>query len=121
MRNAAIAMIGAALIASGSAGAQAPAAPRPPADAPRQNDETTTTIKSVNVVDLDALPAAAQEEINQHVTKQPAEKIQQIRTAIESEPKLKSALASKGFAPRDVVTAALDSEGELTIVAKRAA
>jgi len=121
MRSVTIAIIGAALIVSGSAGAQAPASPTPPANAPQQNEETTTTIKSVNVVDLDALPAAAQEQINQEVTKQPAEKIQQIRTAIESEPKLKSALASKGFAPRDVVTAALESEGELTIVAKRAA
>lgn len=119
MRNAMIA-IGAALIVSGSAMAQAPASPTPPAQS-APSDEKSATIKSISVVDMDALPAAAQEQVKQQSAAQPAGQLQQIQATIEGEPKLKSALAVKGFTSRDVVMAALDSEGELTIVAKRAA
>lgn len=119
MRNAMIA-IGTALLVSGSAMAQAPASPKAPAQsAPSTQKEAT--IKSISVVDMDALPAAAQEQVKQQSAAQPAGQLQQIQATIENEPKLKSALAVKGFTSRDVVMAALDSEGELTIVAKRAA
>ncbi|WP_199086370.1 hypothetical protein [Bosea sp. ASV33] len=118
MRKAMIA-IGTALLVSGSAMAQAPATPAPPArSAP--SDERAATIKSVSVVDLDALPAATQEQVAQQSKAQPAGQLQQIQATIENEPKLKSALATKGFTSRDVVMASLDDDGELTIVAKRA-
>lgn len=119
MRNAMIAIC-TAMIISGSAMAQAPTSPTPPAESSPSNQKATT-IKSISVVDMDALPAAAQEQVKQHSAAQPAGQLQQIQATIENQPKLKSALAGKGFTSRDVVMAALDSEGELTIVAKRAA
>uniref|UniRef100_A0A9E8CQD4 Uncharacterized protein n=1 Tax=Bosea sp. NBC_00436 TaxID=2969620 RepID=A0A9E8CQD4_9HYPH len=119
MRKAMIA-IGTALLVSGSALAQAPTTPTPPAQSEPSDNEKAGTIKSVSVVDMDALPAAAQEQVTQRSKAQPAGQIQRIQATIENEPKLKSALATKGFTSRDVVLASLDNDGELTIVAKRA-
>ncbi|BCB18966.1 hypothetical protein [Bosea sp. ANAM02] len=110
--------IGAALLVSGGAMAQAPATPAPTQSTP--SDEKAATIKSISVVDMDALPAAAQERVTQQSKAQPAGQLQRVQSAIEGEPKLKSALATRGFTARDVVLASLDSDGELTIVAKRA-
>ena len=118
MRKAMIA-IGTALLVSGGAMAQAPATPTPPAQS-APLDEKAATIKTVSVVDMDALPAAAQEQVTQQSKAQPAGQLQRIQATIENEPKLKSALATKGFTSRDVVIASLDDDGELTIVAKRA-
>ncbi|WP_306224930.1 hypothetical protein [Bosea beijingensis] len=119
MRKAMIA-IGTALLVSGSALAQAPATPTPPAQSTPSQDQKAGTIKSISVVDMDALPAAAQEQVTQQSKAQPAGQLQRIQATIENEPKLKSALATKGFTSRDVVIASLDDDGELTIVAKRA-
>ena len=119
MRKAMIA-IGAALLVSGSAMAQVPATPTPPAQSTPSQDQKAGTIKSISVVDMDALPAAAQEQVTQQSKAQPAGQLERVQSAIENEPKLKSALAVKGFTSRDVVMAALDDDGELTIVAKRA-
>ena len=118
MRKAMIA-IGTALLVSGGAMAQAPATPTPPAQS-APSDEKAGTIKTISVVDMDALPAAAQEQVTQQSKAQPAGQLQRVQSAIEGEPKLKSALATKGFTSRDVVLASLGDDGELTIVAKRA-
>lgn len=118
MRKAMIA-IGTALLVSSGAMAQAPATSAPPAQS-APSDERAATIKSISVVDLDALPAATQEQVARQSKAQPAGQLQQIQATIENEPKLKSALATKGFTSRDVVMASLDDDGELTIVAKRA-
>jgi hypothetical protein len=118
MRKAMIA-IGTALLLSGGAMAQAPAtSERPAQSAP--SDEKAATIKTISVVDMDALPAATQEQVTQQSKAQPAGQLERVQSAIEAEPKLKSALATKGFTARDVVLASLDNDGELTIVAKRA-
>ena len=119
MRKAMIA-IGTVMLVSGSAMAQAPATPSPQAQSTPSDDEKTGTIKSISIVDMDALPAAAQEQVTQQSKAQPAGQLEQIQATIENEPKLKSALAVKGFTSRDVVIASLDDDGELTIVAKRA-
>ncbi len=119
MRKAMIA-IGTVMLVSGSAMAQAPATPSPQAQSTPSDDEKTGTIKSISIVDMDALPAAAQEQVTQQSKAQPAGQLEQIQATIENEPKLKSALAVKGFTARDVVMASLDDDGELTIVAKRA-
>lgn len=119
MRKAMIA-IGTVLLVSGSAMAQAPSTPTPPAQSTPSDDQKAGTIKSISVVDMDALPAAAQEQVTQQSKAQPAGQLQRIQATIENEPKLKSALAVKGFTSRDVVIASLDDDGELTIVAKRA-
>jgi hypothetical protein len=119
MRKAMIS-IGTALLVSGSAMAQTPATPTPPAQSVPSDTNRAGTIKSISVVDMDALPAAAQEQVTQQSKAQPAGQLQRIQATIENEPKLKSALATKGFSSRDVVIAALDDDGELTIVAKRA-
>lgn len=117
MRKFITAVLGATFILAGSANAQGPSQSTPPAASPQRDG---ATIKSVSVVDLDALPAAAQVQVNQALTNHSADEIQQMRAAIEKEPELKSALAAKGFTSRDVVVAQLDEDGELTIVAKRA-
>jgi len=119
MRKAMIS-IGTALLFSGGAMAQTPATPAPPAQSVPSDTNRAGTIKSISVVDMDALPAAAQEQVTQQSKAQPAGQLQRIQATIENEPKLKSALATKGFSSRDVVIAALDDDGELTIVAKRA-
>lgn len=119
MRKAMIA-IGTALLVSGSAMAEAPGTPTPRAQSTPSGDHKAGTIKSISVVDMDALPAATQEQVTQQSKAQPAGQLQQIQATIENEPKLKSALATKGFTSRDVVMASLDDDGELTIVAKRA-
>lgn len=119
MRRAMIA-ISTVLLVSGGAMAQAPTTQTPPAQSEPSDNGKAGTIKSVSVVDMDALPAAAQEQVTQRSKAQPAGQIQRIQATIENEPKLKSALATKGFTSRDVVLASLDNDGELTIVAKRA-
>ena len=119
MRKIITAVVGATFILAGSANAQGPSQSTPPAASP-QRDLGSATIKSVSVVDLDALPAATQVQVNQVLTNRSAGEIQQMRAAIENEPELKSALAAKGFTSRDVVVAQLGEDGMLTIVAKRA-
>ena len=117
MRKFITAMVGATFILAGSANAQGLSQSTPPTTSPQRDG---ATIKTVSVVDLDALPAAAQEQVNQVLTNRSAVEIQQMRAAIENEPELKSALAAKGFTSRDVVVAQLGEDGMLTIVAKRA-
>lgn len=112
-------VVGVTFILAGGANAQGLSQPTPPSASPQQGSGRTT-IKSVSVVDLAALPAEAQVQVNQVLTNRSADEIQQLQAAIENEPELKSALAAKGFTSRDVVVAQLGEDGMLTIVAKRA-
>ncbi|HEV7337194.1 MAG TPA: hypothetical protein VGO06_14565 [Bosea sp. (in: a-proteobacteria)] len=117
-----IAAAGAALLLAGAANAQTrpadPPASAPPATAP-QTPSTAPTIKSINVVELDALPEATRAQVNQVVATRTANELQQLQKAIEAAPAVKSAIEAKGFSTRDVVMAEVNDEGELTVVTRR--
>ena len=122
MRMTTIAAAGAALLLAGTANAQTrpadPPASAPPATAP-QTPSTAPTIKSINVVELDALPEATRAQVNQVVATRTANELQQLQKAIEAAPAVKSAIEAKGFSTRDVVMAEVNDEGELTVVTRR--
>lgn len=122
MRMTTIAAAGAALLLAGAADAQTrpadPPASAPPATAP-QTPSTAPTIKSINVVELDALPEATRAQVNQVVATRTANELQQLQKAIEAAPAVKSAIEAKGFSTRDVVMAEVNDEGELTVVTRR--
>ncbi len=122
MRMTTIAAAGAALLLAGAANAQTrpadPPASAPPATAP-QTPSTAPTIKSINVVELDALPEATRAQVNQVVATRTANELQQLQKAIEAAPAVKSAIEAKGFSTRDVVMAEVNDEGELTVVTRR--
>ncbi|MDU0339813.1 hypothetical protein [Bosea rubneri] len=117
-----IAAAGAALLLAGAANAQTrpadPPASAPPTTAP-QTPSTAPTIKSINVVELDALPEATRAQVNQVVATRTANELQQLQKAIEAAPAVKSAIEAKGFSTRDVVLAEVNDEGELTVVTRR--
>ncbi len=122
MRMTTIAAAGAAFLLAGAANAQTrpadPPASAPPATAP-QTPSTAPTIKSINVVELDALPEATRAQVNQVVATRTANELQQLQKAIEAAPAVKSAIEAKGFSTRDVVMAEVNDEGELTVVTRR--
>lgn len=118
MRMIMLAAAGAALILAGPVNAQAPA-PTPPAAAP-QAPATAPAIKSVSVVDLDELPEATRDQVNQLLATRTADQLERLRKAIDTAPVAKSALEAKGLTSRDVVVAQIDDQGALTIVTRKA-
>lgn len=125
MRMITLAAAGAALLLTGAANAQAPAAPPAgsPPEAPAtvpQSPAAAPEIKSVNVVDLDELPAETKDQINQLLATRTADQLERLRKAIDGVPDAKSALEAKGLSSRDILIAQIDDKGELTIVAKKA-
>ncbi|MEQ1954581.1 hypothetical protein [Mesorhizobium sp. CN2-181] len=111
---AAAATLGFAVAANAQAPAQAPAtAPEAPATGP-------TTIQSVNIVDMTELPEATQKQVNDVVAKAGDADLQQLRTTIDANPKIKSALEAKGLTSAQVIAASMSSEGALTLVTKKA-
>jgi hypothetical protein len=123
MRMIMLAAAGAALILAGPVNAQAPSpepAPTPPPASAPQAPATAPAIKSVSVVDLDELPEATREQVNQLLATRTADQLERLRKAIETAPVAKSALEAKGLTARDVVIAQIDDAGELTIVTKKA-
>ena len=123
MRMFMLAAASAGLILAGSANAQAPSTepvPSPPPASTPQSPATAPAIKSVSVVDLDELPEATTDQVNQLLASRTADQLERLRKAIETAPVAKSALEAKGLTSRDVVIAQIDDEGELTIITKKA-
>lgn len=94
--------------------AQAPAtAPEAPANAP-------TEIRSVNIIDMTELPEATQTQVNEVVAQGGEESLKQLRTTIDANPQIKSALEAKGLTSAHVIAASMGPEGALTLVTKKA-
>ena len=105
-----------------AANAQAPAT-QPSAQAPATAPESQaapTTIQSVKIVDMTELPEATQKQVNDVVAKAGDADLQQLRSTIDANPKIKSALEAKGLTSAQVIAASMSSEGALTLVTKKA-
>lgn len=105
-----------------TANAQAPAT-QPSAQAPATAPESQaapTTIQSVKIVDMTELPEATQKQVNDVVAQAGDADIQQLRSTIDANPKIKSALQAKGLTSAQVIAASMSSEGALTLVTKKA-
>ena len=124
MRKVTIAAAGAALLMAGAASAQqqpapAPAEPAKPT-APSAQPQAPT-IQSVNVIDIEQLPKATQEQVNQVVAQRGDEGLQQLRSSIDARPDIKSALDAKGMTSAQVIAASLAENGTLTLITKKKA
>ncbi|PSJ56412.1 hypothetical protein C7I84_20820 [Mesorhizobium ephedrae] len=105
-----------------AANAQAPAT-QPPAQAPATAPEapaTAPTIRSVNIVDMTELPEATQKQVNDVVAQGGDAELKQLRSTIDANPELKSALDAKGLTSAHVIAASVSREGALTLVTKKA-
>ena len=105
-----------------AANAQAPAT-QPPAKAPATAPEAPaapTTIQSVKIVDMTELPEATQKQVNDVVAQAGDADLQQLRSTIDANPQIKSALEARGLTSAHVIAASMSSEGALTLVTKKA-
>lgn len=93
------------------AASSAPATPAPSA---------TPTIKQVNVVDIKELPEATQTKVNAVVAQGSDADLQQMRSSLDANAQIKSALQAKGVSSAQVVLASMDADGTLTLVTKKA-
>jgi Spy/CpxP family protein refolding chaperone len=123
MRIITILAAGATLAFAVAANAQAQAT-QPPAEAPATAPEAPgaaqTQIRSVNIVDMTELPEATQAQVNEVVAQGGEASLQQLRTTIDANPEIKSALEAKGLTSANVIAASMGPEGALTLVTKKA-
>lgn len=116
--------LAAALAAFGAPGLQGAAFAQMPAPSPAPTQPgapaTPPAITSVSVVDIDELPAATKDQVNQALATRTADQLQKLRDAVEKAPAIKSALEAKGLSSRDVIVAQISQAGELTLVTKKA-
>lgn len=99
---------------------QAPAPAQPPAAAPEAPAAQAPAITSVTVVDIEELPEATQQQVDQVVAQRGDEDLKQLRSSIDSMPELKSALEAKGATTNDVIAASMAEGGALTLITKKA-
>ena len=107
-----------------TASPQAPSAAQPPAasSAPASPapSSATPSIKQINVVDIKELPEATQTKVNAVVQQGSEADLQQMRSSLDSNAQIKSALQAKGVSSAQVVLASMDADGTLTLVTKKA-
>ena len=122
----AFAMATGAQAQSTQAPAQDPAQPpatapaQPPAAAPEAPSSGAPNITSVSVVDIEELPEATQEQVNQVVSQRGEADLERLRTSIDGMPQLKSALEAKGVTSAQVIAASMGADGALTLITKKA-
>src|SRR5262245_16921636 len=117
MRKITLLATGAALVLfATAAGAQQQPAPE---TAEPQTQQTAPTIKSINVVDIEQLPKATQDQVNQVVSQRSDADMQKLRGSIDARPDIKSALEAKGLSSAQVVAASLAQDGTLTLITKK--
>jgi hypothetical protein len=122
MRKITLLATGAALVLfATAAGAQQQPAPEPSAPATPETQQTAPTIKNINVVDIEQLPKATQDQVNQVVAQRSDADMQKLRGSIDARPDLKSALEAKGVSSAQVVAASLAQDGTLTLITKKKA
>jgi len=104
---------------------QAPSAAQPPAASsapasPGPSSSAAPSIKQINVVDIKELPEATQTKVNAVVQQGSEADLQQMRSSLDSNAQIKSALQAKGVSSAQVVLASMDADGTLTLVTKKA-
>ena len=124
MRMITILAAGVTLAFAATANAQEAPAAQPPAQAPSTAPEAPgaaqTQIRSVNIIDMTELPEATQTQVNEVVAQGGEASLQQLRTTIDANPDIKSALEAKGLTSAHVIAASMGPEGALTLVTKKA-
>lgn len=105
-----------AFAASGIARAQeelpAPARPQAP------GSQSAPGVKSVTVLDKGNLPPELRAQVNALISRTNRDELQELRQAIDAMPMASSALKAKGLSSAQVIAAAIDDDGELTLVAE---
>jgi len=104
---------------------QAPSAAQPPAASsapasPGPSSSAAPSIKQINVVDIKELPEATQTKVNAVVQQGSEADLQQMRSSLDANAQIKSALQAKGVSSAQVVLASMDADGTLTLVTKKA-
>ena len=123
MRMITILAAGVTLAFAVPANAQAQATQAPaeaPATAPEAPAAAQPQIRSVNIVDMTELPEATRTQVNEVVAQGGEASLQQLRTTIDANPEIKSALEAKGLTSANVIAASMGPEGALTLVTKKA-
>jgi hypothetical protein len=124
MRKITMLATGAALLLATAAGAQQqqPAAPAPAPAAPEgQQQQQAPTIQNINVVDIEQLPKATQDRVNEAIAGRTEADLKQLQGSIDARPDIKSALESKGMTSEQVIAASLAQDGTLTLITKKKA
>ncbi|WP_342642165.1 hypothetical protein [Rhodoligotrophos ferricapiens] len=121
MRMLTILAVGAALSFATAASAQQ--AGQPPAAAPNapsaQSPSEAPTVRTVTIVDITELPQETQTQVNEMVAQQDEANLQQLRSSIDANNELKSALSARGLTSAHVIVANLTSDGNLILVTKK--
>jgi hypothetical protein len=78
-----------------------------------------TPITTINIVDINELPEATKNQVNDAIAKRSDADVQKLRTSIDKSPEVSAALKEKGLTSAAVVIASLDSKGLLTLVTKK--
>lgn len=109
-----------------AATASAQTAPQPPATPPAEQpgaspeaQPATPGIQSIDVVDVEQLPAETQTQVNEVVAERGEESLQKLRQSIDANPEIKSALEAKGLTSAHVIAASMTPEGALTLITKK--
>lgn len=100
--------------------APAPAPAQTPEAAPEAPGAAAPAITSVTVVDIQELPEATQEQVNQAVEQGGTDHLDRLRASIDGMPELKSALEARGATSADVIAASMGEGGALTLITKKA-
>jgi hypothetical protein len=119
MRNPTASVIIAAVVSLGApAFVQAQGTP-PQSEAQTPPAQSSTAIRSIQVVDVKDLKPAVRSKVDEVVAQTSAEEIQSLRQSIDATPAAKSALKAKGLSSSQVV--AIDiADGVLTLFTKTA-
>ncbi|MDR7033458.1 hypothetical protein [Mesorhizobium sp. BE184] len=113
MRKVTMLIAGAAMMMASAASAQqqpAPAAPSPAPTAPAA-PSVQPAIKSVEIIDIEQLPAATKDQVNAFVAKSSDAELKRLRASIDGVPQIKSALEAKGMTSAQIVAASMGSDG----------
>lgn len=115
MRNLTIAAcLSLALAAGGYAGAENPTPVPPAPQVP--GTQNSPAIRSVTVLDMGSLPPEVRAQVNAMQANQ--DDLRQLRDAIDAMPIATLALKAKGMSSAEIVAAAFDDDGELTLIAQ---
>ncbi len=110
-------------LATSVAYAQSAAPQAPDAQQPAAKSETGQTgaaqITTINIVDINELPEATKNQVNEAIAKRSDADVEKLRTSIDKSPEVSAALKEKGLTSSAVVIASLDSKGLLTLVTKK--
>lgn len=118
MRNITIAAacLSLALAAGGYAGAET-LTPVPPATQV-PGTQNSPAIRTVTVLDMGSLPPEVRAQVNAMVSQASQDDLRQLRDAIDAMPIATHALKAKGMSSAEIVAAAFDDDGELTLIAQ---